>query len=44
MIYILNYQAISHKSFFDEIRNMSNIKNLYIDNNSDKFLIEHFSE
>lgn len=38
--FILNYQAISHRFSFDKNRDMSNVKKLYKDNNSDEFFIE----
>lgn len=42
--FILNYQVINYKSFLDETRDMNDIKNLYIDNNFDEFLIEQIPE
>lgn len=42
--FILNCQAISHKSFLDETRDVKNVENLYMDNDSDEFLIERIPE
>lgn len=42
--FIFNNLIISHKFFFNKIRNMSEIRNLYINNNSDKFFIKHIPE
>lgn len=42
--FIFNNLIISHKFFFNKFRNMSEIRNLYINNNSDKFFIKHIPE
>lgn len=39
--FILNCQAINYKFFFDETKDMKNIKNLYINNDSNFFFIDY---
>lgn len=38
--FILNCQAISHVSSLDETKNMDDVENLYMDNDSNEFFIE----
>lgn len=40
--FILNCQIICHNFSVNNTRDMSNIKNLYMNNNSDKFLLSAF--
>lgn len=39
--FIITCQAISHKSFLNKTINMSNLKNLYLNNNCNEFSIEY---